>query len=134
VVTSVQKYLGKVSEEANRKRNPGHFHGLVPNLHAKLGTSAEKLLRHKWVDESTDNKGLKNKVCPFVSNLRIVQFTVVLNLLNVYSFGSVQGEMVQTILRIYLEASGSTSDLLDELACTILPQVHGKIFLWVLLS
>ncbi|ANM66638.1 fanconi anemia group D2 protein [Arabidopsis thaliana] len=93
VVTSVQKYLGKVSEEANRKRNPGHFHGLVPNLHAKLGTSAEKLLRHKWVDESTDNKGLKNK-----------------------------GEMVQTILRIYLEASGSTSDLLDELACTILPQ------------
>ncbi|ANM66641.1 fanconi anemia group D2 protein [Arabidopsis thaliana] len=107
VVTSVQKYLGKVSEEANRKRNPGHFHGLVPNLHAKLGTSAEKLLRHKWVDESTDNKGLKNKVCPFVSNLRIVQFT---------------GEMVQTILRIYLEASGSTSDLLDELACTILPQ------------
>ncbi|XP_020874500.1 Fanconi anemia group D2 protein homolog [Arabidopsis lyrata subsp. lyrata] len=93
VVTSVQKYIGKVSEEANKKRNPGHFQGLVPSLHAKLGTSAEKLLRHKWVDESTDNKGLKNK-----------------------------GEMVQTILRIYLEASGSTSDLLDELACNILPQ------------
>ncbi|EFH46527.1 hypothetical protein ARALYDRAFT_915332 [Arabidopsis lyrata subsp. lyrata] len=103
VVTSVQKYIGKVSEEANKKRNPGHFQGLVPSLHAKLGTSAEKLLRHKWVDESTDNKGLKNKVCPFV-------------------FGFPQGEMVQTILRIYLEASGSTSDLLDELACNILPQ------------
>ncbi|ESQ56066.1 hypothetical protein EUTSA_v10024215mg [Eutrema salsugineum] len=93
LVTSAQNYLGKVSDEATKKRSSGRIQGLVPSLHAKLGTSAEKLLRHKWIDESTDNKGLKNK-----------------------------GEMVQTILRIYLEASGSTSDLLDELACTILPQ------------
>lgn len=57
----------------------------------------------------------------------------VLNILNVYNFGFPQGEMVQNILRIYLETSGSTSDLLDELACTILPQVHGKMFLWALL-
>ncbi|XP_010440365.1 PREDICTED: Fanconi anemia group D2 protein-like isoform X2 [Camelina sativa] len=91
-MTSAQKYLG-ISEEATKKRCPGHSQGLVPSLHAKLGTSAEKLLRHKWIEDSTENKGLKNK-----------------------------GEMVQTILRIYLEASGSTSDLLDELACTILPQ------------
>ncbi|VVB01104.1 unnamed protein product [Arabis nemorensis] len=93
LVTSAQKYLGKVSEEATKKRYSGHAQGLVPSLHAKLGASAEKLLRHQWIDESTDNKGLKNK-----------------------------GEMVQNILRIYLETSGSTSDLLDELACTILPQ------------
>ncbi|KFK23117.1 hypothetical protein AALP_AAs49591U000300 [Arabis alpina] len=93
VVTSAQKYLGKVSEEATKKRSSGHVQGLVPSLQAKLGASAGKLLRHKWIDESTDNKGLKNK-----------------------------GEMVQNILRIYLETSGSTSDLLDELACTILPQ------------
>ncbi|CAA7045362.1 unnamed protein product [Microthlaspi erraticum] len=93
VVTSAQKDLGKVSEEATKKRSSGPTRGLVPSLHAKLGTSAEKLLRHNWIDESTDNKGLKNK-----------------------------GEMVQNILRIYLETSGSTSDLLDELACTILPQ------------
>ncbi|KAF2591972.1 hypothetical protein F2Q70_00039418 [Brassica cretica] len=93
VVTSAQKYIGKVSEEVIKKRCVGPIQGLVPSLHAKLGTSAEKLLRHEWIDETTDNKGLKNK-----------------------------GEMVQNILRIYLETSGSTSDLLDELACTILPQ------------
>lgn len=52
-----------------------------------------------------------------------------LNILNVNSFGFLQGEMVQNILRIYLETSGSTSDLLDELACTILPQVNGIFFL-----
>lgn len=68
-VTSAQKNLGKISEEATKKRNPGGFQGIIPSLHAKLGISAEKLLRHKWVDESTDNKGLKNKVCPLVSNL-----------------------------------------------------------------
>ncbi|CAH8305407.1 unnamed protein product [Eruca vesicaria subsp. sativa] len=93
LVTSAQKHIDKVSEEATKKRYAGPIQGLVPSLHAKLGTSAEKLLRHEWIDESTDNKGLKNK-----------------------------GEMVQNILRIYLETSGSTSDLLDELACTILPQ------------
>ncbi|KAL0854730.1 hypothetical protein Bca101_059882 [Brassica carinata] len=93
VVISAQKYIGKVSEEASKKRHVGPIQGLIPILHAKLGTSAEKLLRHEWIDESTDNKGLKNK-----------------------------SEMVQNILRIYLETSGSTSDLLDELACTILPQ------------
>lgn len=64
MVTSAQKYLGKVSEEATKKRYSVHIQGLVPSLHAKLGTSAEKLLRHKWIDESIDNKGLKNKVCP----------------------------------------------------------------------
>ncbi|CAN8324527.1 unnamed protein product [Cochlearia groenlandica] len=93
VVTSAQKYIGKVPEEATKRSHSGPVPGLIPSLLAKLGTSAEKLLRHKWIDESTDNKGSKNK-----------------------------GEMVQNVLRIYLETSGSTTDLLDELACTILPQ------------
>lgn len=34
-----------------------------------------------------------------------------------------QGDIVQKVLRIFLEYSESTSDLLDELACSILPQV-----------
>lgn len=93
VVTSAQKNIGKVSEGATKKRDAGPIQVLVSSLHAKLGTSAEKLLRNEWIDESTDNKGLKNK-----------------------------GEMVQNILRIYLETSGSPSDLLNELACTTLPQ------------
>lgn len=32
--------------------------------------------------------------------------------------------MVQKILRIYLENRDSTSDRLEQLACTILPEVH----------
>lgn len=40
-----------------------------------------------------------------------------------YAFN--QGEVVQKILRIYLEYSLSTTDLLNELACSILPQVHA---------
>lgn len=63
MVTSAQKYIGKVSEEVTKNRYVGPIQGLVPSLHAKLGTSAEKLLRHEWIDETTDNKGLKNKVC-----------------------------------------------------------------------
>ncbi|XP_010532525.1 PREDICTED: Fanconi anemia group D2 protein homolog isoform X2 [Tarenaya hassleriana] len=93
-VTYAQRNLVKVSDEATKKRNLGHIPSLVSSLHARLGTSAEKLLKHKWVDESSENKGLKNR-----------------------------GEMIQNILRIYLEASESTSDLLNELACTVLPQV-----------
>lgn len=32
--------------------------------------------------------------------------------------------MIQKILQIYLKYSESTSDLLNELACTVLPQVY----------
>lgn len=35
-----------------------------------------------------------------------------------------QGEMVQKILHIYLRNNDSISDALNELACSILPQVH----------
>ncbi|KAK8517816.1 hypothetical protein V6N12_016656 [Hibiscus sabdariffa] len=62
-------------------------------LRGRLGSSAKKLLKHNWDNKNLEN-GWKNK-----------------------------GEMVQKILRAYLEYSESTSDLLDELACTILPKV-----------
>ncbi|KAK8569867.1 hypothetical protein V6N13_002579 [Hibiscus sabdariffa] len=62
-------------------------------LRGRLGSSAKKLLKHDWDNKNLEN-GWKNK-----------------------------GEMVQKILRAYLEYSESTSDLLDELACTILPKV-----------
>ncbi|KAE8685890.1 putative UDP-glucosyl transferase 71C4 [Hibiscus syriacus] len=62
-------------------------------LHGRLRSSAMKLLKHNWDSKNLEN-GWKNK-----------------------------GEMVQKILRAYLEYSESTSDLLDELACSILPQV-----------
>lgn len=41
----------------------------------------------------------------------------------VKTFCCLQGEIIQKMLHIYLENSELTSDLLDELACSILPQV-----------
>ncbi|KAA3459176.1 Fanconi anemia group D2 protein-like protein [Gossypium australe] len=69
------------------------FHQILPLLRVRLASSAKKLLKHKWDNKNLEN-GWKNK-----------------------------GEMVQKILRTYLEYDESISDLLDELACTILPQV-----------
>ncbi|TYG62400.1 hypothetical protein ES288_D07G227600v1 [Gossypium darwinii] len=69
------------------------FHQILPLLRGRLSSSAKKLLKHKWDNKNLEN-GWKNK-----------------------------GEMVQKILRTYLEYDESISDLLDELACTILPQV-----------
>ncbi|XP_017625881.1 uncharacterized protein LOC108469517 [Gossypium arboreum] len=69
------------------------FHQILTLLRGRLASSAKKLLKHKWDNKNLEN-GWKNK-----------------------------GEMVQKILRTYLEYDESISDLLDELACTILPQV-----------
>ncbi|GMI98522.1 Fanconi Anemia D2 [Hibiscus trionum] len=69
------------------------FSQILQLLRGRLGSSAKKLLKHNWDNKNLEN-GWKNK-----------------------------GEMVQKILRAYLEYSESTSDLLDELACTILPKV-----------
>ncbi|TXG57764.1 hypothetical protein EZV62_015593 [Acer yangbiense] len=70
--------------------------GVLHVLHSRLGTSSQKLLKHDWNNETLEN-GWKNK-----------------------------GEIIQKILWIYLEYSASTTDLLDELACSILPQVTSS--------
>lgn len=43
-----------------------------------------------------------------------------------------QGDIIQRTLHIYLKNNDSTSDLLDELGCSVLTQVH--MFLWQNLS
>ncbi|KAK4833935.1 hypothetical protein QYF36_013666 [Acer negundo] len=70
--------------------------GVLHVLHSRLGTFSQKLLKHDWNNETLEN-GWKNK-----------------------------GEIIQKILWIYLEYSASTTDLLDELACSILPQVTSS--------
>lgn len=84
--------------ECNSKSMQPKFSQILHTLHQRLGTSAHKLLTHNWDDENLEN-GWKSK-----------------------------GEIVQKILRIYLEYSESTSDLLVELSCSVLPQVslHQK--------
>ncbi|GAV74416.1 hypothetical protein CFOL_v3_17896 [Cephalotus follicularis] len=91
-VTSLQKFLDK-SEGKGKYIDRGCIHGVLPILGNRLETSAQKLLRHGWNNETLEN-GWKNK-----------------------------GDIVRKILLIYLENSKSTLDLLDELACSILPQV-----------
>ncbi|XP_022759064.1 Fanconi anemia group D2 protein homolog isoform X2 [Durio zibethinus] len=90
VVTSVQKVINLEGDDKNIQSG---FSQILPLLCGRLGSSAQKLLKHKWDNKKLEN-GWKNK-----------------------------GEIVQRILRNYLEYTESTSDLLDELACTILPQV-----------
>ncbi|KAJ9185042.1 hypothetical protein P3X46_004717 [Hevea brasiliensis] len=71
------------------------IHRVLPTLRSILGSSAQKLLKNNWDDVNLEN-GWKNK-----------------------------GEIMQKILYIYMENSESKSDLLDELACSILPQVSS---------
>ncbi|KAK9285230.1 hypothetical protein L1049_024418 [Liquidambar formosana] len=96
VVTSVQKFFDKLMEGNAKTVRTGCVLGVLPALRIRLGTSAQKLLSHNWEGENLEN-GWKSK-----------------------------GEIVQKILHIYLENSESTSNLLEELACSILPQVPCK--------
>ncbi|KAF4399822.1 hypothetical protein G4B88_021036 [Cannabis sativa] len=98
IVTSFRKFLDKLREENGNQMHSG-IQGALDLLRTKLGSSAEKLLKHNWESEHLEN-GWKNK-----------------------------GEMVQKILHIYLESSDSTSALLDEIAQSILTQVKEVIFL-----
>ncbi|XP_062170326.1 uncharacterized protein LOC133876038 [Alnus glutinosa] len=82
-------------EENGKNIHSEFIHRALPTLRTRLGASAQKLLRHNW-DNSQLQSGWKSK-----------------------------GEMVQKVLHIYLENSDSPSDLLDELACSILPQVSS---------
>ncbi|XP_020537844.1 Fanconi anemia group D2 protein homolog isoform X2 [Jatropha curcas] len=95
MVTSIQTFLDKL--ESNGKSIWSQStHGVLQILRRRLGTSAQKLLKHSWNGENLEN-GWKNK-----------------------------GEVVEKILCIYLENSESKSDLLDELACNVLPQVSSS--------
>ncbi|CAM8879244.1 unnamed protein product [Rhodiola kirilowii] len=67
--------------------------GVLPGLQSRLGDAAQRFLRHHWVHEKAD-VGSKSK-----------------------------GEIIQKILNIYLDNSGTTSDLLEQLACDTLSQV-----------
>ncbi|KAK4576846.1 hypothetical protein RGQ29_027402 [Quercus rubra] len=80
-------------EENGKITHSECIQGVLPALRSRLGASAQKLLRHNW-DNSQLESGWKSR-----------------------------GEIIQKMLHIYLENSESTSDLLDELACYILPQV-----------
>ncbi|RVW85871.1 hypothetical protein CK203_035286 [Vitis vinifera] len=93
IVTSILKFNDKLMEGNDRSTSMGSIEAVLPTLRSRLGTSSRKILMHNWDNENSEN-GVKRK-----------------------------GEIVQRILQIYLGNSESTSDLLHELAFSILPQV-----------
>ncbi|XP_020271139.1 Fanconi anemia group D2 protein homolog, partial [Asparagus officinalis] len=93
LVNSIALLLEKSTDVNGKNMYGGSFQRILPFLRSKLGLSAHKLLGNNWVGEDNEIGG-KNK-----------------------------GDIVQKILQIYLKNSESTSDLLDELACSVLPQV-----------
>lgn len=60
IVTSVQVFLDKLEGNSSHM-NSGFIQGAVPVLKSKLGTSAQKLLRHRWDSENLEN-GWRSKV------------------------------------------------------------------------
>lgn len=60
IVTSVKIFLDKL-EGNSKQMNSGFVTGAVPILRRKLGTSAQKLLMHRWDSENLEN-GWRSKV------------------------------------------------------------------------
>ncbi|XP_047315356.1 Fanconi anemia group D2 protein homolog [Impatiens glandulifera] len=97
LLISARNFLHKLEEENDKRLQKGLSMDFLPKLDNRLSTSASKILKHGVNSDSLDNSndnGWKSK-----------------------------GERVGKILHIYLVNSDSTSDLLEELACYVLPQV-----------
>ncbi|RZC45948.1 hypothetical protein C5167_038896 [Papaver somniferum] len=95
VVSSAKSFVCQLLESDKKSTNLVRVQRVLPILCSRLGSCAQKLLMQNWDDENLPN-GSKSK-----------------------------GDMIQKILHIYLEYSDSTADLLEEHACSILPQVHS---------
>ncbi|KAL8545696.1 hypothetical protein ACS0TY_005722 [Phlomoides rotata] len=93
VITSIRMFLNRSPGENGKDTCIGFSKEIIPFLSNKLGSYAQKILKHKF-DRDDVGGSLKTK-----------------------------GEMVQKTLRIYLGNYQSTSDSLGKLACSILPQV-----------
>ncbi|GAB2275188.1 hypothetical protein Dimus_009950 [Dionaea muscipula] len=83
------------SQEKDLNCSGSAIHLLLPVMQKRLGTLSWKLLRHSWDDTNLQNSWKG------------------------------QGEIIEMILRTYLENSGSTSDAVEELACSVLPQLSA---------
>ncbi|KAL0364789.1 UNVERIFIED_CONTAM: hypothetical protein Sangu_0576500 [Sesamum angustifolium] len=96
MVTSIRVFLNRSPCENGKDTCTGFSKEIIPFLCNKLGAYAQKLLMHKRDKDDVD------------SSLKI------------------KGEMVQKILRIYLGNCPSTLDSLNEIACSVLPQVYSS--------
>lgn len=93
ILNSIIVMLEKSGESNGKNMHVGCSKELIPFVKKHLGLSAHKLLTSDFPNEDTEN-GWQSK-----------------------------GDLVPRILQIYLRNSESTSVLLDELACSVLPEV-----------
>ncbi|KAM0951992.1 putative fanconi anemia protein FANCD2 [Dioscorea sansibarensis] len=93
ILNSIVMLFDKPMEETGSSTHIGFTQSLLPFLRSRLASSAHKLLMLDW-NRADDENELK-----------------------------IKGDVLQKILHIYLKNGESTSDLLHELACSILPQV-----------
>uniref|UniRef100_A0A0E0AFW0 Fanconi anemia group D2 protein n=1 Tax=Oryza glumipatula TaxID=40148 RepID=A0A0E0AFW0_9ORYZ len=93
VLNSVIMLFEKSGEQNGKNVHMGCSKEIIPFLRKHLGLSARKLLTSDLPSEDAEN-GWQSK-----------------------------GDLIQKILQLYLKNSDSTSDLLDELACSVLPKV-----------
>uniref|UniRef100_A0A0D9WVL7 Fanconi anemia group D2 protein n=1 Tax=Leersia perrieri TaxID=77586 RepID=A0A0D9WVL7_9ORYZ len=93
ILNSVMMLFEKFGEQNGKNVHMGCSKEIIPFLRKHLGLSARKLLTSDLPSEDAEN-GWQSK-----------------------------GELIQKILQTYLKNSESTSDLLDELACSVLPQM-----------
>ncbi|KAG0463482.1 hypothetical protein HPP92_019551 [Vanilla planifolia] len=85
--------IGKAQDVMGKSSPISCSYKVLHHLKGRLGLSAHKLLLQDWSSKENDNEW-KSK-----------------------------GDILQKILQIYLKNTESASDLLNELACSILPQV-----------
>uniref|UniRef100_J3MIN2 Fanconi anemia group D2 protein n=1 Tax=Oryza brachyantha TaxID=4533 RepID=J3MIN2_ORYBR len=93
ILNNVIMLFEKSGEQNGKNIHMGCSKEILPFLRKHLGLSARKLLTSDLPSEDAEN-GWQSK-----------------------------GDLIQKILQIYLKNSDSTSDLLDELACSVLPEV-----------
>ncbi|KAJ7549079.1 hypothetical protein O6H91_07G039400 [Diphasiastrum complanatum] len=87
-----------VESPNNRKRRASFVRpaSLIPYLRARLSTSARRMLQHDW-DAEEPGKIWKSK-----------------------------GEVLQNLLSMMIQNQESTADILEDLACNVMPQVPFK--------
>lgn len=93
ILSSTVMLLEKSGESNGKNTHVGCSKDIIPFLQKRLGLSAHKLLASDFPSEDAEN-GRQNK-----------------------------GDLIPRILQIYLRNSESTSDLLEKLACSVLPEV-----------
>ena len=102
-----------------------HTSSFFPYLKNRLSISAGRVLQHEW-DDDGQGKNIKNKVSysePDMEDISL-DFATATHIVLVK-----QGDVLQQLIRIFLQYNDSPLELLEELASNIMPQVNLMIIM-----